>query len=75
VPPLEVKEIVLPTQTVLPVALAVGFVFTTTAVVVVAVQPLAFVTVTEYVPAIAVVELERVGFCKVEVNALGPDQL
>jgi hypothetical protein len=75
VPPFEVKEIVLPTQTVLPVALATGLVFTTTAAVVLAVQPLPFVTVTEYVPAMAVVELAIVGFCKVDVNALGPDQL
>jgi hypothetical protein len=75
VPPLAVKEIVLPTQTVLPVALATGFVFTITFAVVLAVQPLAFVTVTEYVPAIATVELAIVGFCKVDVKVFGPDQL
>jgi hypothetical protein len=66
---------VLPTQTVLPVADGVGLVFTTTAAVVLAVQPLAFVTVTEYVPDIAVVELAMLGFCEVDVKVFGPDQL
>jgi hypothetical protein len=37
------------------------------------VQPLA-VAVTEYVPDMAVVELEIVGFCSVEVKPFGPVQ-
>ena len=37
------------------------------------VQPLT-VTVTEYVPASAVVALERVGFCSAEVKPFGPVQ-
>ena len=49
-----------------------GVAFTTTAVVPAKlVQPLV-VTVTLYVPAIAAVEVGRVGFCVVLVNALGP---
>jgi hypothetical protein len=75
VPPFAVKEIVLPTQTVLPTALATGLVFTITFAVVLAVQPLAFVTVTEYIPAMAVVELAIVRFCKVDVKVFGPLQL
>jgi hypothetical protein len=42
-------------------------------VVVEAEQPL-FVTVTVYVPAFTAVILAIVGFCKLEVNPLGPDQ-
>jgi hypothetical protein len=39
------------------------------------VQPLEFVTVSEYTPAIATVALEdTVGFCAVDVNPLGPVQ-
>jgi hypothetical protein len=49
-----------------------GIGFTTTLVVPAAeVQPLT-VTVTEYVPASAVVALERVGFWSNEVKPLGP---
>src|ERR1044071_5619977 len=49
-----------------------GVAFTTTLVVPAAeVQPLT-VIVTEYVPASAVVALERVGFCAVEVKPFGP---
>ena len=68
---------VLPAQTgVLLLAVGVaGIVFTTTVVVPAKlVQPFC-VTVTLYVPAIAVVELGRVGFCVELVNVLGPDQL
>src|SRR5436190_22089675 len=46
---------------------------TTVAVPAAEVQPLT-VTVTEYVPASAVVALERVGFCCAEVKPLGPAQ-
>src|SRR3954462_3709082 len=49
-----------------------GVAFTTTVVVPAAeVQPLT-VIVTEYVPASAVVALERVGFCVDEVKPFGP---
>src|SRR4029078_1775750 len=49
-----------------------GIALTTTFVVPAAeVQPLT-VTVTEYVPASAVVAFARVGFCSVEVKPLGP---
>src|SRR5438034_5015204 len=49
-----------------------GVAFTTTEVMPAAeVQPLT-VTVTEYVPASAVVALERVGFCSAEVKPFGP---
>src|SRR5437763_1539006 len=49
-----------------------GFAFTTTVVVPAAeVQPLT-VTVTEYVPASAVVALARVGFWSAEVKPFGP---
>src|SRR5436190_1906495 len=51
-----------------------GVALTTTSVVPAAeVQPLT-VTVTEYVPASAVVALERVGFCCAEVKPFGPVQ-
>src|SRR3954447_19108872 len=51
---------------------AVGLALTTTFVVPAAeVQPLT-VTVTEYVPASAVVALERVGFWSAEVKPFGP---
>jgi hypothetical protein len=50
----------------------VGMVLTTTLVVPAAeVQPLT-VTVTEYVPASAVVALARVGFCSADVKPCGP---
>jgi len=49
-----------------------GVAFTTTFVVPAAeVQPLT-VIVTEYVPASAVVALDRVGFCRDDVNPFGP---
>ena len=51
--------------------------FTTTVVLAGAllVQPLEFVTVSEYVPAIDKVALEdTVGFCALDVNPLGPVQ-
>ena len=52
-----------------------GIAFTTTVVEADAlVQPLADV-VTEYVPALLVVTLAIVGFCKLEVNEFGPVQL
>jgi hypothetical protein len=69
-----VKFIVLPAHTgVLLFTVGVaGVAFTTTAVVPAKlVQPFV-VTVTLYVPAIAAVEVGRVGFCVVLVNALGP---
>jgi hypothetical protein len=70
------REIVAPAQYG-PVFEAVGVVgmgLTTTLVVPAAdVQPLT-VTVTEYVPASAVVALERVGFCNAEVKPVGPVQ-
>src|SRR5436190_22118830 len=51
-----------------------GVALTTTLVVPAAdVQPLT-VTVTEYVPASAVVALERVGFCSADVKPFGPVQ-
>ena len=56
-------------------AVGVGNAFTVTLVVAVAVQPAAFVTVTVYVPLIAVVELAMVGFCVALTNAFGPLQL
>jgi hypothetical protein len=65
---------VLPVQTgvLLDGAGVAGVVFTTTTVVPVAeVQPFA-VTVTLYVPAIAVVADPRVGFCSADANAEGP---
>jgi hypothetical protein len=52
-----------------------GKAFTTTVVVAGAllVQPLEFVTVSEYTPAIAKVALDdTVGFCALDVNPLGP---
>jgi hypothetical protein len=55
------------------VKLTVAPVFKVTVVVVEAEQPL-FVTVTVYVPAFTAVILAIVGFCKLEVNPLGPDQ-
>jgi hypothetical protein len=63
VPPDELSVMVAPSQygPVLD-AVAVGFVFTTTTVEFVPVQPPAPVTVTLYVPAIAVVAPGRVGF-------------
>jgi tartrate dehydratase alpha subunit/fumarate hydratase class I-like protein len=65
-----------PTQTGPPfVAVGVGSALTTTVVVASAllVQPLEFVTVSEYTPAIDKVALEdTVGFCTLDVNPLGP---
>jgi hypothetical protein len=49
-----------------------GSAFTTTAVVPAALVQPATVAVTLYVPAIAVVAPVLVGFCNVDVNALGP---
>lgn len=49
-----------------------GIVFTTTFAVAVAVQPALLITVTVYTPAIAVIAVVLVGFCKVDVNELGP---
>ena len=46
--------------------------FTTTVVVAVAEHPLASVTVTVYVPVIAIVAFALVGFCEALTNALGP---
>jgi hypothetical protein len=54
-------------------AVGVGKVLITTVVVAVALQPLAFVTVTVYVPAAAVVTLLMLGFCRLELNEFGPD--
>ena len=51
---------------------AVGVGFTVTATVPAALVHPATVTVTEYVPAIATVAFERVGFCNEDVNAPGP---
>src|SRR6218665_412187 len=71
------RLMVLPVQTgVLLDAVGVaGEEFTTTAVVPTAlVQPLV-VTVTLYVPAMAVVELVMLGFCTDDVNEFGPVQL
>jgi hypothetical protein len=47
---------------------------TVTGIVPVPTQPLASVTVAEYVPLAAVVAGFIVGFCEAEVNPLGPDQ-
>lgn len=57
--------------------LAIGFGkgFTTTLVVAVIEQLLASVTVTEKIPEKATVAVEIVGFCKVELNEFGPDQM
>jgi len=56
-------------------AVGVGSALTTTVVVALLVQPFEFVTVSEYVPAIAKVALEdTVGFCAFDVNPLGPVQ-
>jgi hypothetical protein len=57
-----------------PVLLAVGVAgwFTTTLVVPAADGQLLTVAVTEYVPASAVVALERVGFCSEDVKPFGP---
>ena len=52
-----------------------GSALTTTVVVPAALAHPATVRVTEYVPAIAVVALVILGFCRVEVNELGPVQL
>jgi hypothetical protein len=66
VPPDEVRFKVLPTQTgVFELAVGVGKVLITTVIVAVALQPLAFVTVTVYVPA-AAVTLEIIGFCRLD---------
>jgi hypothetical protein len=54
------------------VAAVDGIVFTVTLVEAVAVQPLASVTVTLYVPLIAVVELAITGFCIVFEYVFGP---
>ena len=63
-----------PTQTVAPVALAVGNGFTTTFAVAVAVQPLPFVTVTLYTPPFAIIAEAMLGFWVVELNDAGPVQ-
>jgi hypothetical protein len=54
-------------------AVGVGNVLITTVVIAVALQPLALVTVTVYVPAAAVVRLLMLGFWLVELNEFGPD--
>jgi len=71
-----VKTMVLPSHTgELLEAVAVGLVLTATLVVAGSlVQPLASVTVREYIPAIAVVALGMDGDCKLLENELGPDQ-
>ena len=63
---------VAPTQTVAPVAAAVGFGFTVTAAVAVEVHPLPFVTVTLYVPPFAIMAEAIDGFCNAELNEAGP---
>ena len=73
-PPADCKLILAPTQTVAPVALAVGNGFTVTAAVAVAVQPLPFVTVTLYIPPFAKTALAMLGFWVVELNDAGPVQ-
>jgi hypothetical protein len=67
------NEIVSPAQYA-PVfdAVTVGIVFTTTVVVASAVQLFAFVATTVYVPSFDTVEFAIVGFCKFDVNPLGP---
>ncbi len=63
---------VLPAQTVVPVADAVGKALTITVAVVVAVHPPTNVTVTVYVPALTACALLIVGFCEVELKLFGP---
>ncbi len=64
-----------PTQTGLLLdAVATGFVFTITLVVVEPVQPLMFVTRTVYVPAEKVVTPLIEGFCSNDVKPFGPVQ-
>jgi hypothetical protein len=53
----------------------VATVFTTTSVVPAVLVQLFNVTVTEYVPAMAVVTFAIVGFCNDDVNPFGPVQL
>ncbi len=69
-----VKLIVAPVHigVLLPAVGVAGVVFTTTAVVPTALVQPPTVTVKLYVPAIAAVAPVRVGFCRAEVNALGP---
>lgn len=52
-----------------------GFGLITTAVVEVAEHPLSSVAVIVYVPFAADVTNGILGFCKVELNELGPDQI
>jgi hypothetical protein len=67
--------ILAPAQTaILDSAVTTGTGLTVTIVAAVQVTP-PLVTVTVYVPLIAVVEVGRVGFCNVEVNPPGPLQL
>ena len=56
-------------------AVAVGKEFTVTEVVAEAVQPLALVTVTRYVPLAKVVAEGILGFCIVELNEFTPVQV
>ena len=55
-------------------AVAIGKAFTTTDVVAVAVQPLALVTLTWYVPLAKGVAEGILGFCNVELNEFAPVQ-
>jgi hypothetical protein len=73
----EVKLIVCPTQSgvLLPAVGVAGNAFTTTAVVPAKLVQPPTVTVTLYIPAIAVVADGRVGSSRAEENALGPIQL
>ena len=65
-----------PVQTgLLEVALTEGLVFTCMIRVAVAAQPPAVVTVMVYVPALPIEAANDAGFCAVEVNPAGPDQL
>ncbi len=58
-----------------PAIEGVGRLLTVTNVVADAIQPSLLVTVTLYVPAIAVVAAFLVGFCKAEAKLFGPVQL
>jgi len=70
-----VKVIVPPTQTgVFELAVAVGLALTTTVVLADPVQPLLFVTVKMYLPAIAAVAEVIVGLRMLLVKLLGPVQ-
>ena len=75
-PPVAVRFNVAPAHCgVLLPAVGVGNALMVTLVVVVAEQPFALVTITVYTPEAPVVTLVIDGFCAVEVNPFGPDQL